>query len=348
MYNRCTSLGSITVGAKYKISKADMFPAATAKDGKWWSETERAWFTKDEVVTNRSMIPDTYRNISSNVLKDLSGAIITGVKTQVYTGKPITPPLTIRYGEKILQAGVDYTLTYKSNVMIGTASIEITGKGEYFGTRIATFQIVSPFTDVTTKTAHFEDIAWLAETGISKGWKNVNGTLSFRPLEGVKRADMAAFLYRLAERWKMVDESWKPLHMSVFRDVNAATAHAREIMWLAEKGISLGWDNPDGSKEFRPYTTVARQDMAAFLFRLAKIAGRGGASDSWSANMVSKTRFNDVDAASPYNHHNEIWWLAQTGISAGWKVGSTYEFRGLQDVARADMAAFLHRLEAVE
>lgn len=40
-------------------------------------------------------------------------------------------------------------------------------------------------------------------------------------------------------------------------------------MWLANNGISAGWNNPDGSKAFQPMAEVTRQDYAAFLCRLA-------------------------------------------------------------------------------
>lgn len=43
-------------------------------------------------------------------------------------------------------------------------------------------------------------------------------------------------------------------------------------------------------------------------------------------------------------HAAEICWLAYAGISQGWKVAGGYEFRPNNNVARADMAAFMHRL----
>ncbi|MCR4869792.1 MAG: S-layer homology domain-containing protein, partial [Atopobiaceae bacterium] len=53
----------------------------------------------------------------------------------------------------------------------------------------------------------------------------------------------------------------------------------------------------------------------------------------------------DIGAGSP--HRTAVLWLAQTGVSAGWteKDGS-HTFRPYENVARADMAAFLHRMVA--
>ena len=191
---------------------------------------------------------------------------------------------------------------------------------------------------------HESDVLWLATMDITRGFPD--GT--FRPNAPIARADMAAFLYRLAERWGLVKSGWKPQNTTVFEDVTEQTDHANEIWWMASAGISEGWDLGGGRKQFRPYETVARQDMAAFLFRLAKIEGIGGASDTWTATSASRTMFYDVDGADPYNHHVEVWWLAQTKISVGWQVGTKYEFRGFNPIARQDMAAFLHRLNNLQ
>ncbi len=271
MYDGCNALTELRVGGGYVINDSEMIPDATAQNGKWWSEAGQAWYTKEEIVANRSGIADTYRGSS-----------------------------------------------------------------------------VASFSDVGPDVAHAADIVWLAENGISEGWTMPDGSREFRPYEVVARADMAAFLFRLARRWGLVGESWRAASKDAFVDVTGEVAHAREIWWLAEAGISAGWDVGGGRKEFRPYAAVARQDMAAFLFRLAKLANKGGASDEWSASRAAQRKFRDVDAASPTNHHAEVWWLAETGVSGGWDVGGgQYEFRGLQAVARADMAAFLHRLDAL-
>ena len=200
---------------------------------------------------------------------------------------------------------------------------------------------VSLFTDVNSKTSHANDIYWLADSGITTGFSD--GT--FRPYDSVVRCDMAAFLFRVARQWGLVSDAWQPTptQMLAFRDVTKTTPHAREVWWLASTGISKGWTETDGSKTFRPSLPVARQDMAAFLFRLAQLKGRGGATDEWSPVSSDKTRFRDVSESTA--HAREVWWLASTEVSTGWReTDGTWTFRGLTEAKRADMAAFLHRL----
>ena len=66
------------------------------------------------------------------------------VKSQVYTGKLLKPAVTVKYGKKTLKKGTDYTVTYKNNKAVGTATATLTGKGKYTGTKKVTFKILPP------------------------------------------------------------------------------------------------------------------------------------------------------------------------------------------------------------
>ena len=74
---------------------------------------------------------------------DISECSIAGNSLSYgYSGKAYTPNVTVKLGEKTLTKDTDYTVTYKNNVDPGTASITVTGKGIYTGTRTKTFEIV--------------------------------------------------------------------------------------------------------------------------------------------------------------------------------------------------------------
>lgn len=123
----------------------------------------------------------------------------------------------------------------------------------------------------------------------------------------------------------------KPQPISPFTDVYADTGHSDDVSWLYSTGVTTGWPVAGGI-EFRPYETVKRCDMAAFLYRLA-------GSPEFEPTEQDKARFSDVD--ENFYHAKEIWWLASVGISTGFSDGT---FRGMDTVARCDMAAFLKRL----
>ena len=63
------------------------------------------------------------------------------VKDQTYTGKALKPVVTVKYGKTKLVKGTDYTVSYKNNKEAGTATVTLTGKGDYTGTRKVTFTI---------------------------------------------------------------------------------------------------------------------------------------------------------------------------------------------------------------
>lgn len=67
-----------------------------------------------------------------------------------YTGKEIRPDITvdIPYGP-VLTEGEDYTVGYKNNVNAGTATIIVTGTGNYYGTLQTTFTINKATPNVT-------------------------------------------------------------------------------------------------------------------------------------------------------------------------------------------------------
>lgn len=67
---------------------------------------------------------------------------VAGVSNKDYTGSAITfPGLRVYKYKKILTPGTDYTVKYTNNVKAGTATITVTGKGNYSGTIVKNFTI---------------------------------------------------------------------------------------------------------------------------------------------------------------------------------------------------------------
>ena len=77
-------------------------------------------------------------SISARAMTDTS---VANVSSQTYTGNVISPLPTITYNNKTLKKDTDYTLSYSNNINAGTATITITGKGNFTGTTSKTFSI---------------------------------------------------------------------------------------------------------------------------------------------------------------------------------------------------------------
>ena len=89
----------------------------------------------------------------------LSKAAVTGIKNKSYTGKAIKQSPVVKLNGKTLKSGTDYTVTYKNNKAVGTATVTITGKGSYKGSIKKTFKISKA------------SVAKAKVTGISKRYK---------------------------------------------------------------------------------------------------------------------------------------------------------------------------------
>ena len=77
---------------------------------------------------------------SEPTVTSIANAIVQ-VAAQTYTGKPLTPKPTVKIGSVTLKEGTDYTLEYRNNTNVGTATILVKGNGNYTGTKSATFKI---------------------------------------------------------------------------------------------------------------------------------------------------------------------------------------------------------------
>lgn len=72
---------------------------------------------------------------------NIANATVTGIKNKTYTGKALRQSPVVKLGDTTLKSGTDYTAAYKNNKYAGTASVIITGKGEYTGKITKTFKI---------------------------------------------------------------------------------------------------------------------------------------------------------------------------------------------------------------
>ncbi|MCR5793968.1 MAG: leucine-rich repeat protein, partial [Solobacterium sp.] len=63
------------------------------------------------------------------------------IAPQTYTGTEIRPPVTVTVDGTVLAEGTDYTVSYENNINAGTASVTVTGKGNYKGTITREFTI---------------------------------------------------------------------------------------------------------------------------------------------------------------------------------------------------------------
>lgn len=72
---------------------------------------------------------------------DLSGCTFAPIADVTYNTKVHTPEVTVAISGRTLEADKDYTVSYASNVNAGTATVTVTGKGNFTGSANTTFTI---------------------------------------------------------------------------------------------------------------------------------------------------------------------------------------------------------------
>ena len=142
-----TDIGGLALGIRYNRGNGaeEVIPCGFTVEGYTGSAAER-------YVKRLHQCENLYHVFFTDVkfvsiggqtaaVTNISKTKISALKTRAFTGKPLTQALTITYGGKKLVNGRDYTLTWKNNKNIGTASVTIKGKGKYNGSVTKKFRI---------------------------------------------------------------------------------------------------------------------------------------------------------------------------------------------------------------
>lgn len=73
---------------------------------------------------------------------DINDAVVSAIPDQRWSNSSATPAITVTYNNEELVENTDYVVEYSDNVNLGTATVSITGRGNYWNTKVATFKIV--------------------------------------------------------------------------------------------------------------------------------------------------------------------------------------------------------------
>ena len=232
------------------------------------------------------------------------------------TGSAIEPKVTVTDSnlKATLVAGTDYTVTYANNVEAGTAKVTVTGKGNFAGTKTATFTIekgeepvkpvdpvkpVEPkpemkFKDLTEKW-YLDAVKYSFENNIIKGYDEE----TFAPNDKLTRGMVVTILYRM-EGEPVVSGAPK------FSDVKGGY-YKNAIKWASDNKIVNGYKN---TNKFGPDDNVTREDLAIMLCNYAEFKGR----DMTKSNDLKA--FSDGNKVSKYAEKS-VKWAVGSGVITG-------------------------------
>ncbi|WP_294481227.1 dockerin type I repeat-containing protein [uncultured Ruminococcus sp.] len=118
---------TLTKGTDYTAVYSDNTAAGTAYVTIRGMGAYTGSVTKNFTISKKSI---------SNLTMNLSQTSYT------YDGTAKKPKVTVKDGSRTLVSGTDYSVSYSNNTNAGTASVTVTGKGNYTGTASLSFKIV--------------------------------------------------------------------------------------------------------------------------------------------------------------------------------------------------------------
>ena len=201
--------------------------------------------------------------LPASAATSISKATVTYTSAQTYTGKAITPAVTVKVGKTTLKKGTHYTVAYKNNKAVGKATITVTGKGSYSG-KVTKYFYISPKAVTNLKATPYAKqikLTWTKATGatayqiqqkIGGTWTKiatVSGSSTSYTVTGLNGATKYEF------RIRGYAKSGSKALYSAFKSVSATTTIGKatgiKASDIADSTATLKWDKVSGANSYR-------------------------------------------------------------------------------------------------
>ena len=187
----------ITYNNSLTYNGSALSPAVTVKYGKATlkKNTDYTVAYSNNVNAGTGTITITGKGIYGGSVKKtftikklgISATAVSGTGNKIYTGSAIKPVPAVKVGGRTLKNGTDFTVSYKNNTEPGTATLSVTGKGNYSGSVSKTFKITARAindVEVTVPDTVFTGVQVRPDVVVSYGnyqfINNSDYTLSFK------------------------------------------------------------------------------------------------------------------------------------------------------------------------
>lgn len=179
--------GELTKDTDYTVAYENNTEAGTATvtvtgTGDYWGTVSKEFNIVaeggSELDENGDLIKDTDepgdepdKPVSKLSLKDASLKITQA--SYAYNGSKIKPRVTVKLGGKSLVSGEDYIVSYGANKYVGSASVIVTGRGNYTDSKILKFKIVPRNTSICslTRGSGSVTVKWKKQSTQTTGYK---------------------------------------------------------------------------------------------------------------------------------------------------------------------------------
>ena len=330
----------------------DLIPAKSLKAGTYYIKVSNpAGFAGWDSTSKYLLIPDVTLSIAS--------ATVASIPNKIYTGKAFKPAPAVKLGGKTLVKGTDYTLSYKNNVKVGTATVTVKGMGHYMGAKSVTFKIFGkpsyagassmPVSSKATWTLKNCTLKVVSGSAVS-----VKGNVVTAKKAGVAKLDIynklgkqvatkSVSVYKLSGYYIM--QSCMKGKSDMCLDMNGASKEngAQMIVWGKNGGLNQQFTfalQSDGSYTVKSVNSGKLLDVngasKAWGQNVIQWQANGGANQRWrltvdASNRITFVNVNsglvfDVNGGKADWGANMIQWGANGGLNQKWKLVSSSTF----------------------
>lgn len=202
----------------------------------------------------------------------LSKATIAAIPNQIYTGKSITPGVSVTLSNRTLALNRDFKISYSNNKKPGKATIKITGMGNYSSSKTKTF-IILPLAPKNPKmsscTYNSTTLKWSKATGATGYYvyaynakKGKYYKVASSAKNTVKLKKLAAGTNNSYQIYSYVKVGSKIYKSTSYVTVNAGTAtKAPSIkkVTTANSSVQLTWKNITGAQGYTVYYSTSKK-----------------------------------------------------------------------------------------
>ena len=148
----CTTAGTLKYTCSCGDSYTETIPATGHKSSGWIIDKTASIGVKGSKHKECTVCKKVLETAEIPALSRISiskASVTLSTSTYAYDGKAKKPGVTVKLSGKTLKNGTDYTVSYSNNTKVGTATVKITGKGNYTGSVSKTYSIKNNFKKAT-------------------------------------------------------------------------------------------------------------------------------------------------------------------------------------------------------
>ncbi|MCD7882662.1 MAG: leucine-rich repeat protein [Lachnospiraceae bacterium] len=165
----CPALKSVTFKGSVPSLESNVFSYDTFTA--YYPDSNTSWTSSAMQNYGGTVTWKPYGSLSSS-----SYVISLSASSYTYNGSARKPAVTVKNGSAVLTKGTDYTVSYSNNTNAGTATVKVTGIGNYTSSKTVSFTIKKASQTLTASAASSSIVAGKTTAITASG----QGTISYK------------------------------------------------------------------------------------------------------------------------------------------------------------------------